>query len=570
MKVRDSSSDPEFVHTPEGETGIDSIRVARGGERAPGDSNAGSTGRGFETDSIRGLARSIGPRGRMVMGLLPGRHGIQPAACRPRGLRSGLVIHLKREIRKVRLNRPRKAADGSFRGGTNRRAETTTMSSNPSNRHASTTTARGIRSLVLSAAAAIGTAVFVVQLGGCAADPVTAGDDLVVATGAEPAFEVDSESAGAWASPTYRDGWYEDTTDVAWDATNASTAPTVAFTATNRPVADATAVRMSMFADFGGTTPTGEWTGGEGNLFQVSFAAEGADFDPDVSSDGEWIIFASTQHREDADIYRKTIDGRVVTQLTSDPAQDVMPEISPDGRKVVFTSDRNGNWDVFVMSVDGGPATQVTFDDAHELHPTWSPDGGRLCYCRFNDRTARWELWTVSLERPGVRTFVCEGMFPRWSPDSTNDRILFQRARKRGSQLYGVWTIDLTEAGGVNPTEVVAAGDAAIMHPTWSPDGARIAFTSVDRPEVSEDGMPVESDIWVIDADGMGRTALTSGGFRNMRPTWAADGRVYFTSNRGGLDVIWAVSGHSPNLFEGSDAVNPQVVAGAVDQGDAP
>ncbi|MCP4939842.1 MAG: TolB family protein [Phycisphaeraceae bacterium] len=460
------------------------------------------------------------------------------------------------------------------------------MSTNASHRHASPTASRGVGSLVLSAIAAIGTAVFAMQLGGCATEKATGDGDLVATNTPESA--ADSESGVAWASPTYRDGWYEDTSDAGWDApatpavktvaftSNAAAtsgwveadAPNtrgdqVAFTATNRPVADATAVRMSMFADFGGTAPEGEWTGGEGNLFQVSFAAEGADFDPDVSSDGDWIIFASTQHREDADIYRKTIDGRVVTQLTSDPAQDVMPEIAPDGRKVVFTSDRNGNWDVFVMSVDGGPATQITFDDAHELHPTWSPDGSRLCYCRFNDRTARWELWTVSLERPGVRTFVCEGMFPRWSPDASTDRILFQRARKRGSQLYGVWTIDLTEAGGINPTEVVAAGDAAIMHPTWSPDGKRIAFTSVDRPEVSEDGMPVESDIWVIDADGMGRTALTSGGFRNMRPTWAADGRVYFTSNRGGLDVIWAVSGNAPGVFDAPGSIDPQAVAGA-------
>ena len=465
------------------------------------------------------------------------------------------------------------------------------MRTSPSHRPSSPAASRGVGSLVLSAIAAIGTAVFAMQLGGCATDKTNGDRDLVAAN--SPEYTVDSESGAVWASPTYRDGWYEDTTDTDWDTSDAVAVQTVAlastpeatpgwveadasgvhgsqveFTATNRPVADATAVRMSMFADFGGTAPQGDWTGGEGNLFQVSFAAEGADFDPDVSSDGEWIIFASTQHREDADIYRKTIDGRVVTQLTSDPAQDVMPEIAPDGSKVVFTSDRNGNWDVFVMSVDGGPATQVTFDDAHELHPTWSPDGSKLCYCRFNDRTARWELWTLSLERPGVRTFVCEGMFPRWSPDSSTDRILFQRARKRGSQLYGVWTIDLTEAGGVNPTEVVAAGDAAIMHPTWSPDGTRIAFTSVDRPEVAEDGMPVESDIWVIGADGMGRTALTSGGFRNMRPTWAADGRVYFTSNRGGLDVIWAVSGKAPGGFNTPGSIDPQAVAGAGGHGD--
>jgi hypothetical protein len=82
---------------------------------------------------------------------------------------------------------------------------------------------------------------------------------------------------------------------------------------------------------------------------------------------------------------------------------------------------------------------------------------------------------------------------------------------------------------------------------------------------VAEDGMPVESDIWVINADGTGRMALTSGGFRNMRPTWASDGRVYFTSNRGGLDVIWAVACGSSMFGPDfrTELSDPNAVAGA-------
>ena len=101
----------------------------------------------------------------------------------------------------------------------------------------------------------------------------------------------------------------------------------------------------------------------------------------------------------------------------------------------------------------------------------------------------------------------------------------------------------------MNPTEIVAAGDAAIMHPSWSPDGSRIAYTVVSDPSVGVDGMPVESDIWTIGYDGTGRMALTSGGYRNLRPNWGSDDRVYFMSNRGGLDVIWAVSGGSHSAF---------------------
>ena len=397
----------------------------------------------------------------------------------------------------------------------------------------------GIGSLLIAAFAAVGAAAIVIQLGGC-----TSGQKEDASVSGQATAETD------WNSPNYRVGWYEDDQVeeagfVQQDGPSQDSSAEL-FVQNSVMLGDSNAVRVSLFPDFapldGFNDETPGRPGGDVNLAQVSFAAEGSDFDPDVSRDGTWMVFASTQHHDQPDLYRKSIDGRVVTQLTADASQDLMPEISPDGRYVAFASDRHGNWDVFMMSAEGGPVTQITFDGAHELHPTWSPDGNRLCYCRFNERTTQWELWTLAVDKPGVRSFVCEGMFPRWSPDESEDKILFQRSRKRGDRLYGVWTIDLVDGDGMNPTEIVAAGDAAIMHPTWSPDGSSIAYTVVAEPSVAEDGMPVECDIWTIDADGTDRIALTSGGYRNLRPNWGADDRIYFMSNRGGLDVIWAIS----------------------------
>ena len=427
----------------------------------------------------------------------------------------------------------------------------------------------GIGSVLVAAFAAVGAAAIVLQLGGCAGTP----------TASEPSSETLAAET-AWNSPSYRSGWYDaeaptatrtetptegrfetgtepvetTSTVVAYDASPSSS------TSTGSHV-----VRTSLFPEFDGDFGDAQATfeaSGDTNVSQVSFAAEGADFDPDIAPDGSWMIFASTQHDEQPDLYRKSIDGRVVTQLTSDPSQDLMPEVSPDGRHVAFASDRFGNWDVFVMSVDGGPVTQVTFDASQELHPTWSPDGKSLCYCRYNDHNGRWELWTLAVDRPGARSFLCEGMFPRWSPDQSRDRILFQRSRKRGDRLYGVWTIDLVDGEGMNPTEIVAAGDEAVMHPTWSPTGARIAYSVVSEPSVADDGMPVECDIWVIDADGTDRVALTSGGHRHLRPTWGGDDRVSFMSDRGGIEVIWAVSATTPDGMNGTYAATPKATEG--------
>ena len=107
------------------------------------------------------------------------------------------------------------------------------------------------------------------------------------------------------------------------------------------------------------------------NVSRITFATEGADFDPAVSQDGSTLVFASTQHRTKSDIYLKQVSSRVVTRLTNDPGDDVQPAISPDGTRIAFASNRNGNWDIFVMPAKGGQAVQWTDEAADDLHPSW-------------------------------------------------------------------------------------------------------------------------------------------------------------------------------------------------------
>lgn len=289
------------------------------------------------------------------------------------------------------------------------------------------------------------------------------------------------------------------------------------------------------------------------NIRQVSFATEGADFDPAVSRDGNLLFFSSTRHRETADIYVQAVDGASVTQLTSDPAHDVMPAISPDQQRIAFASNRNGSWDIYIMNAEGGQATQITSEPSHELHPTFSPDGRFLAYCRLSERSSRWEIWMVDLERPAVKTFLTFGLFPEWHPSA--DQLLFQRSRDRGNQFFSVWTVDVRNGESSRPTEVLSSSVAAIINPTWSPDGRFIACSTAFVPDGTagdpsapgsggafSSERPQFADIWLVSADGQTRINLTGGWFVNTMPTWGARSELYFVSNRNGVDTVWSIS----------------------------
>lgn len=324
------------------------------------------------------------------------------------------------------------------------------------------------------------------------------------------------------------------------------------------------------------------------NVSQVTFADEGAIFDPCVAKDGTTLVFSSTQHRSTSDIYVQRAGNRTMTQLTRDPGQDMMPKLSPDGSKIAFASDRSGNWDIYVMPVQGGKAVQVTTDAAHEIAPSWSPDGTQLVYSRLGTNSARWEMWTLPLSNPNTANFIGFGLFPQWSPVAASgpdgsDLILYQLGRERGRRSFGIWTIALQNGEATNPTQIASAADRALINPSWSPDGKWIVFAEVLLSSTSNmdsngvfqapTGAINQSTIRLVSAEGEGDMRVTFSNQLAVNPVWGSTNRLYFVGNQSGTENVWSLDMTQPvrsaMMSKGMD--EQQVAAGLASiRGDAP
>ncbi|HSG05305.1 MAG TPA: hypothetical protein VLB09_02785, partial [Nitrospiria bacterium] len=139
------------------------------------------------------------------------------------------------------------------------------------------------------------------------------------------------------------------------------------------------------------------------------------------SPDGKTILF-DTNRDGTYQVYRMNADGGQKIGLSPKGAPAEGPAWSPDGRFVVFTSRFEGNWEIYKVKADGSGLRKLTSNRAVDFNPFWSPDGSRIAF--ISDRAGHNEIFTM---RPdGSRqTRLTRGLEDkgrdrhRWSPDGT-------------------------------------------------------------------------------------------------------------------------------------------------------
>ncbi len=145
------------------------------------------------------------------------------------------------------------------------------------------------------------------------------------------------------------------------------------------------------------------------------------------------------------DIFKMTEDGKSLTRITNGPggSMNVEPDISPDGTKIAFSSDRSGNPMIYTMGANGEGVKRLTFAGKYNASPAWSPDGKKIAFAGFNE--GNFDIYIVNADGSNLKRLTqakktngknSNNESPTFSPDGS--LIMFTSDRSGSSQLYVV------------------------------------------------------------------------------------------------------------------------------------
>jgi hypothetical protein len=237
------------------------------------------------------------------------------------------------------------------------------------------------------------------------------------------------------------------------------------------------------------------------------------------------IFGHSRRFNDKAQLVSMRPDGSDFQRVLSSNANDYNPAVSPDGTKVAFVSDRDGNQDLYLINL-GSNAEPTRLTDTVgcvNQYPSWLPDGSGLVY-ESNCQGGNYEIYRANLsytmdkrnqlevsrlispvpaESTRLTTNTSDDRFPRVSPDGS--LIVFNSNRDGNHEIYTMASDGGRQARITNSN---GTDEAA----TWSPDGSKIVFQS------NRDG---DFEVFIMNRDGNSQVQLTNNGRDDMWAIWA-------------------------------------------------
>ncbi len=196
------------------------------------------------------------------------------------------------------------------------------------------------------------------------------------------------------------------------------------------------------------------------------------------------------------DIFTVNRDGTDLRRLTQYDAYTAEGNLSPDGKKLVFTSLKDGDLDIYTMNIDGTDVKRLTNTPGYDGGPWWSPDGTKIVYRAHHPKD--------SLELAQYRELL-------------GQRLI----RPSKVELY------VMDADGGNNTQITRLGGAN-FGPSWTPDGKRIIFSSNHKNPRSGN-----FDLYLVNLDGSNLEQVTTNPVFDGFPMFSPDGKhIIWASNR--------------------------------------
>jgi len=347
-------------------------------------------------------------------------------------------------------------------------------------------------------------------------------------------------------------------------------------------------------------------------LKRLTFAP-GLEDEPSFSPDGKFVAYTTDEHGN-LDVVVQPLGGGEPIRIASTEADEAEAAWSPDGSRIAYVSAQehggrlasalnvstlefylnSNHGDIYVVPALGGTSAKLVEDGCY---PSWSPDGKRLVF--MSNRGGQVNLWTVSADGGAPERVTNDGNIdyqPAWSPDGK--WIAYgSGAFTRGSR--GFFTLKIRAVSGGSETNV-AEGFTYVQHPAWAADGQSIVF-SADRDgilnvwrvpvrdgrragplsrvtlgqgqdagaAVSRDGktlafaaLRTELNIWEVSLDGTAPRAVTQGAGGPDFPQLSPDGKTFLVeSARTGMYAVWTVSREGrflSRLTPGQELIEPQ------------
>ena len=260
----------------------------------------------------------------------------------------------------------------------------------------------------------------------------------------------------------------------------------------------------------------------------------------DWTADGKSLVY-SMQGR----LWRQRIGEGTAYQITQGAGYDYQPDVSPDGKRVVFSRYLNDAYELVIRDLRSGKETAVTANGAVNADPRWSPDGKNIAYVTTGETghfhiaiaseekgawtSARWRPERTSDDPRYYYSEIDHELSPAWSPDGKSLAFIANPETGYGSGALYRQPLDLSEPAALLVNEETAWK----MRPDWSPDGKRIAYASFAGRQWHQ--------LWITYAEPGGYPlAFSYGEFDVVNMRWSPDGKrmAYVSNEDGGLKIV--------------------------------